>query len=213
MSGVRRRLTGGSADHLQGRIFSYHYIILPSLHAIKMYDRNWQIVANFYSWIMRFWPYFLIIGSLDSLLPRAWEECFKYEVGLALIHWKNVEIRILGKNSVQFFVNVLSQNHIQYNIHLIIIYYGENTHPCHQLSSWSCTARCWCRIKIICLIRRLINWARLSVAFLGSRSFRSLWNSLIVSNAISGSFKIKFVERWRGKFYLNPANRSAAACS
>ena len=91
-----------------------------------------------------------------------------------------------------------------------MIHYGENTHPCHQLSSWSCTARC--RIKIICLIRRLINWARLSVAFLGSRSFRSLWNSLIVSNAISGSFKIKFVERWRGKFYLNPVDRSAAVC-
>ena len=50
------------------------------------------------------------------------------------------------------------------------------------------------------------------MAFLGSRSFRSLWNSLIVSNAISGSFKIKFVERWRGKFYLNPVDRSAAVC-
>ena len=107
---------------------------------------------------------------------------------------------------------LIINDHTHNHIHLIIIHYGGNTHPCHQLSSWSCTARCWCRIKIICLIRRLINWARLSVAFLGSRSFRSLWNSLIVSNAISGSFKIKFVERWRGKFYLNPVDRSAAAC-
>ena len=48
----------------------------------------------------QWWPTFQMQNGLGGRQPRAREESFKYEVGLTLITWKNLEMRIL---SVQIF--------------------------------------------------------------------------------------------------------------